>query len=104
MKVLGAAVFDIAGFTDQQPLDRFWTAPEPPDRDISAAVFRLMAATIQLRGNFYSRAGTAAAAKAIAQRLHRNDVNEPGGFVDPPPRRKPVKITKDQATPARSRS
>jgi capsular polysaccharide export protein len=104
VKVLGTAVFDIAGLTDQQPLDAFWTAPEAPDQVLSGAMFRLMAASIQVRGNFYSRAGTDAGAKAIAERLHRNDVNEPGAFVDPPPRQKPVKISEDQATPARSRS
>ena len=91
VKVLGTAVFDIAGLTDQQPLDAFWSAPEPPEPSLSAAMFRLMAASIQVRGNFYSRAGTDAGAAAIAERLHRNDVNQPGAFVDPPPRRKPVK-------------
>ncbi len=91
VKVLGRAVFDVAGLTDQQPLDAFWAAPQPPDPDLSAAMFRLMAASIQVRGNFYSRAGTDAGAEAIAERLHRNTVNEPGAFIDPPPRRKPEK-------------
>ncbi|RVP53400.1 capsule biosynthesis protein [Sinorhizobium medicae] len=103
VKILGTAVFDIAGLTDQQPLDLFWEAPQAADPALATATFRLMAASIQVRGNFYSRAGTDAGAKAIAERLHRNDVNEPGAFVDPPPRQKPVKM-KDQATPARSRS
>jgi capsular polysaccharide export protein len=106
VKVLGRAVFDIAGLTDQQPLDGFWTAPQPPDAQLNAAMFRLMAASIQVRGNFYSRAGTDSGAQAIAERLHRNSVNQPGAFVDPPPRQKPAKRSRseDQATPARSRS
>lgn len=91
VKVLGRAVFDIAGLTDQQPLDTFWTAPQSPDPALSAATFRLMAAAIQVRGNFYSKAGTDAGAEAIADRLHRNTVNQPGAFVDPPPRNKPSK-------------
>ncbi len=91
VKVLGRAVFDIAGLTDQQPLDTFWTAPKPPDPALSAAMFRLMAASIQVRGNFYSHAGTDAGAEAIAERLHRNMVNQPGAFIDPPPRKKPEK-------------
>ncbi|ASY55158.1 MULTISPECIES: capsule biosynthesis protein [Sinorhizobium] len=106
VKVLGRAVFDIAGLTDQQTLDSFWTAPRPPDSELSTAMFRLMAASIQVRGNFYSDAGTDAGAKAIAERLHRNTVNQPGAFVDPPPRQRPEKraAASDQATPARNRS
>ncbi|WP_081157889.1 capsule biosynthesis protein [Ensifer aridi] len=106
VKILGKAVFDIGGLTDQQPLDAFWAAPQPPDAQLNAAMFRLMAASIQVRGNFYSRAGTDAGAQAIAERLHRDSVNQPGAFVDPPPRQKPAKrnISEDQATPARSRS
>ncbi|MBP1885875.1 capsule biosynthesis protein [Sinorhizobium mexicanum] len=91
VKVLGSALFDIAGLTDQQPLDTFWRAPQAPDPDLSAALFRLMAAAIQVRGNLYSSAGTSAGANAIAERLHQGVVNEPGAFVDPPPRRKPEK-------------
>jgi capsular polysaccharide export protein len=105
VKVLGRAVFNIAGLTDQQPRDAFWAAPQPPDPDLSTAMFRLMAASIQVRGNFYSVAGTDAGAEAIAERLHRNNVNEPGAFIDPPPRQKPEKKPiANQATPARRRS
>ncbi len=91
VKVLGRAIFDIVGLTDQQPLDAFWAAPQPPDPALSAAMFRLLAASIQVRGNFYSNAGTDAGAEAIAKRLHEHMVNQPGAFVDPPPRQKPEK-------------
>lgn len=91
VKVLGTAVFDIAGLTDQQPLEDFWKKPTAPDAVVSAAMFRLLAASIQVRGNLYSKAGTDAGAQAIAERLHENTVNQPGAFVDPPPRRKPQK-------------
>ncbi|HTO30878.1 MAG TPA: capsular biosynthesis protein, partial [Pararhizobium sp.] len=89
----GAAIFDIAGLTDQATLDRFWGAPSPPDNGLGVAFLRLMAATIQVRGNFYSRSGTDAGAEAIAVRLHDRTVNQPGGFVDPPPRQRPAKIS-----------
>lgn len=91
VKVLGTAVFDIAGLTDQQPLDGFWRAPQAPDPALGVAMFRLLAASIQVRGNLYSRAGTDAGAEAIAKRLNENSLNQPGAFVDPPPRRKPEK-------------
>ncbi|WP_077962938.1 capsule biosynthesis protein [Ensifer adhaerens] len=91
VKVLGTAVFDIAGLTDQQPLDTFWQGPQAPQPELSDAMFRLLAASIQVRGNFYSRAGTDAGAEAIARRLDESSLNEPGAFIDPPPRQKPAK-------------
>lgn len=91
VKVLGAAVFDIARLTDQQPLDRFWQHPMAPDAALCSAFLRLMAAAIQVRGNFYSAAGTNAGATAIAERLLSRTLNEPGAYVDPPPRQRPVK-------------
>ncbi len=92
VKVLGAAIFDIAGLSDQAGLGEFWRKPMPPVEDLRTAFFRLLAATIQVRGNFYSAGGTDAGADAIAGRLHEQSVNQPGAFVDPPPRRKPAKI------------
>ncbi len=91
VKVLGTAVFDIAGLTDQQSLKDFWKKPRAPDTEVMTAMFRLLAASIQVRGNLYSKAGTDAGARAIAERLHENTVNQPGAFVDPPPRSKPLK-------------
>ncbi|CAN7543723.1 capsular biosynthesis protein [Pararhizobium sp. LjRoot235] len=93
VKVLGAAVFDIAGLSDQAPLEQFWSAPRPPGAPLRTAFFRLLAAAIQVRGNFYSEAGTDAGAAAIAERLHNRSVNQPDAFIDPPPRKKPEKNT-----------
>ncbi len=93
VKVLGAAVFDIAGLSDQTDLDQFWSAPTPPEDAIRSAFFRLLAAAIQVRGNFYSANGTDGGAEAIAQRLHDRSVNKPGAFIDPPPRQRPAKRT-----------
>lgn len=92
VKVLGAAIFDIAGLCDQTGLDQFWSHPTPPEKPVRAAFLRLLAAAIQVRGNFYSAAGTDAGADAIAERLHNRSINQPGAFVDPPPRKKPSKI------------
>jgi capsular polysaccharide export protein len=87
VKVLGTALFDIAGLTDQQSLQRFFRQPSLPDADLRDAFMRLLAATIQLRGNFYSRIGSDAGAEAIAERLSRRLVNQPGAFVPVPPRK-----------------
>ncbi len=47
VKVLGSAVFDVEGLSDQRPLDAFWAAPAQPDPALLSAFLRLMAATIQ---------------------------------------------------------
>lgn len=85
-KVLGLAMFDIPGLTHQGPLDTFWSTPELPDPELRDAFIRLLANTIQVRGSFYNREGRARAIAEIAGRLLNDAVNEPGGFVDVPPR------------------
>jgi len=91
VKVLGTAIFNIEGLTDQAVLDRFWTTPAVPDEVLRTAFLRLLASSIQVRGNFYSAEGTDAGADAIAARLDARTVNEPGAYIDPPPRQKPSK-------------
>lgn len=85
-KVLGIAVYDIAGLTHQGPLASFWTDPEPVTDDLARALVAALAATIQVKGNFYNRAGRAAGVRGIADRVLKGLVNEPDAFVTPPPR------------------
>ena len=85
-KVLGIAVFDIAGLTHQAPLDTFWTHPEPVDAGLAADFVRALAGTIQVKGSFYHPAGQRAGQAEIVRRVVGEIVNEPGAFVDPPPR------------------
>ncbi|MBX3566729.1 MAG: capsular biosynthesis protein [Rhizobiaceae bacterium] len=92
VKVLGCAVFDMAGLTDQGPLDDFWRAPAKPVAALNEAFHRLIDAAVHVRGNFYSSGGVAAGAEAIARRIDERTVNQPGGYVDPPPRQRPVKL------------
>lgn len=87
VKVLGTALFDIDSLTDHQPLDGFFRQPVSPQPGIRDAFIRLLATTIQVRGNFYSRDGSNAGADCIAERLNKRLVNEPGAFVPVPPRR-----------------
>ncbi|WP_246703602.1 MULTISPECIES: hypothetical protein [unclassified Rhizobium] len=91
VKVLGAAVYDIVGLSDQGTLDRFWHEPRPPSPELREAFFKLLAAAIQVRGNFCSGEGARAAAAEIAERLLSRTVNLPDGYVDLP-RRRPSKI------------
>lgn len=74
---LSPAVYDVPGLTAQQPLDAFWTAPQAPDADLFAAFRKALAASVQVRGTIYSRAGTKAAAAGIAERILAGTVNAP---------------------------
>lgn len=69
VKTLGAAVFDAPGLSYPGPLDAFWQDALPADAALTDAFFRLLAHDYQVRGNFYSAAGSSAAAQAIAARL-----------------------------------
>jgi capsular polysaccharide export protein len=91
VKTLGIAIYDIPGLTTAGPLDRFWSEAEKPDPALVSAFIRLVAAALHERGNFYSDEGVDAGAAAVAQRLHENRVNEPGGFVPVPQRPRPFR-------------
>ena len=82
---LGVAVYDIAGLTHQGPLGTFWTDPVPPDPGGVAALVRLMASAIHVKGCFHTAKGRAAGAAAMADMILAGAVNR-GAFVDPPPR------------------
>jgi capsular polysaccharide export protein len=86
VKVLGTATFDIAGLTHSGPLADFWAAPTKPDPALCDDLVRALAATIQVKGNLYTDDGLTRAVPEVADRLIARTVNEPGGFVDPPPR------------------
>jgi len=74
-KVLGSAIYDIPGLTEQRSLNEFWRSDIEPDSALRDAFFRLVAASVQERGNFYGREGVDAAAKGIASRLIENWLN-----------------------------
>lgn len=69
VKVLGQAVYNVPDMVFQGALDEFWAAPTRPDPDLVADFVNLMAATIQIRGVFFSEPGCSAAVEAAARRL-----------------------------------
>lgn len=83
---LSPAIYDVPGLTFQGPLDRFWSEGAPPDASLAADFRKAIAASVQVRGTIYSRAGTRAAADAIAQRILTGTVGVPGATHGPPPR------------------
>lgn len=84
--VLGCAVFDVPGLTHQGRLDDFWKRPEPVDPELMRDLVKAMAATIQIKGDFFNKAGRQAAIGAMVQRVIEGTVNMPDAFIDPPPR------------------
>ncbi len=86
LTALGAAIYDMPGLSFQGPLDRFWCEAQPPDPELRDAFIRAIAATIQIKGGFYSRPALSAAVATAAERLEKRQLNEPGAYVDPPPR------------------
>lgn len=85
-KILGIAIYDMPGLTHQGSLDSFWQAPQPVDRELAEDFVKVLAATIQVKGSFYDSAGRASAIQAIVRRVEEQAVNEPGAFINPPPR------------------
>lgn len=86
VKVLGTAIYDIPEITFQGELDAFWTTDYRPDPETYAALTKLLKASVQVKGNFFTRSGQEAAIPELARRLIEGDVNSYGAFVDPPPR------------------
>lgn len=84
--VLGIATFDIDGLAFQGALDAFWCEPPTPNADLFRDLVKLWGNTIQVKGNFYTRAGRKVGVRNVAERLSSGSVNEPGGFVPVPPR------------------
>jgi capsular polysaccharide export protein len=84
-KALGAAIYDLPGLTDPQPLDAFWQSPQPPDRAFVDTFVRALARATQLKGSFYDPAGMTAGAEEIARRVVAG-IGASDMFVTPPPR------------------
>ncbi|WP_269582395.1 capsule biosynthesis protein [Roseibium sp. Sym1] len=85
-KVLGIALYDLPGLTCQKSLDEFWRHGSAPDAELLDALERLLAASIQVKGCFYTREGREAAADLMAERIVNDTVNQPDALCDRPPR------------------
>lgn len=86
VKTLGIAIYDVAEITFQGSLDAFWTEAAPPDKETLNAFLKLLVASVQVKGNFFTREGRAVAVPEFARRIIAGDVNNYGAFVEPPPR------------------
>lgn len=84
-KAMGAAVYNLPGLTDPQPLDGFWNDPAPPDPAYVAAFVKALARATQLKGSFYDPAGMKAGSAEIVRRVLAG-IGASDMFVTPPPR------------------
>ena len=75
--VLGDAVYDVPGVTHQAGLDRFWSAPERPDRALYNAFKRLLHARCLVRGGLASKSGLETLVRNSAERLLAESATPP---------------------------
>ncbi|MEM6846798.1 MAG: capsular biosynthesis protein [Pseudomonadota bacterium] len=85
VKTLGAAVFDLPGLTDPQPMDTFWSNPKAPDPSFVDVFVRALTRATQLRGSFYEPTGVSVACETIVDRV-LGGLAERDWFETPPPR------------------
>jgi len=69
LKVLGRALYDIQGLTDQKPLDKFWKNPEAPDTAMIRDFLKVIHADSQIEGNLFADPGVEMAAQQAAARI-----------------------------------
>ncbi len=55
-KIMGRALYDVDGLTDQKPLDEFWANPTAPDREFYLKFREYLIEQTQLNGSFYGKA------------------------------------------------
>lgn len=72
VKVLGEAVYDMSGITDQQRLDRFWAQPIAPDAKIYDAFRRVLHARCLIRGGLASESAVKTLAEGLIASLERD--------------------------------
>ncbi|MFT6452567.1 MAG: capsular polysaccharide export protein [Halocynthiibacter sp.] len=85
-KVMGVAVYDIEGLTDQASLDEFWQNPTPPEAAFLADFLRAIACGIHVRGAIYGRKGRAEFVKNALSRLQAPQLHRAGLYLRVPPR------------------
>ncbi|WP_321379484.1 capsular biosynthesis protein [Rhizobium sp.] len=86
MKVLGIAIYDIPGLTHQDSLDTFWQTPAAVDTELCNDFIKFLAATIQIKGSFYDKAGRDTAIKTIIEKLEDELSTLPNSAHAPRPR------------------
>lgn len=69
LKVMGRALYDMAGLTHQGSLDTFWKKAAAPEADLVDDFLKVVRHDTQIYGDFFTNTGMELAAKAVAKRL-----------------------------------
>ena len=69
IKVMGRALYNMAGLTDQKKLDKFWKRPVAPTPTAVSDFMYVIKADTQITGDFYTDQGVAQAAQLAAERI-----------------------------------
>lgn len=77
VKALGACVYDVPRLTFQEPLGQFWKKARPPREEDVRKLVAALAATVQIKGVFFSRSGREAAVRNAIARLSDGTVGVP---------------------------
>ena len=77
VQILGTAIYDVPGMVSGQTLDDFWANPRAPDPELVKAYINAIAATIQMRGVYFSRPGLNHVVAETAHRLDNDLLNVP---------------------------
>ncbi len=86
VKVLAPAVYDIPGLTFQGALDDFWESDFKPQRNIYNAFISVLKQSTQVPGALYGKEALKSAVNNIADKIIGKQLNQPSGYVEPPPR------------------
>jgi len=70
---LGEAVYRVPGITHESGLDRFWTAPEPPDPALLQAFLRAIGHHVHVVGGYYDAEAMRHAIQGAADRLEAGE-------------------------------
>lgn len=69
VKILGEAIYDVAGLTFQAPLDRFWQEARRPDAELLDAFCRMLIQEVLVEGDFFTPEGRALAVEGSVRRI-----------------------------------
>ncbi len=69
VKVLGDAIYNLQGITDQKSLDEFWNSPEQPVEQIFSDFRDALIGETQINGNFYTLKGIEIAVDTVVERI-----------------------------------
>jgi len=76
IKVMGRALYNMPGLTDQNSIDKFWQHPSPPDLSLINAFLKVTLADSQITGDFFTKSGIKMAVNGSISRI-RGEVQFP---------------------------